>query len=199
MVLLMVWIGLNGLSSGSSLSYHPVPTYFFRYHPNGSTVDQNHPDTRLKFLENAREVPTKLSQPSASLKVFPPLIDNAELVNVSWYGVISPSEKDYIALYCPIDDKPSRYLDYIKVENYPTYLMGYGSFQVRLYNIRTDCQFRYYRLGTSLITVSNVVKFKGGPEAPLQGHISLTGDPTQMRIMWVSGAGEYNDYVCRVA
>ena len=32
--------------------------------------------------------------------------------------------------------------------------------------------------------------FEGGPEMPLQIHLALTGDPTQMRVMWNSGTGK---------
>jgi hypothetical protein len=40
------------------------------------------------------------------------------------------------------------------------------------------------------VTRSNIVMFEGGPEQPLQIHLALTGDPTEMRVMWVSGTGE---------
>lgn len=179
---------LLSLSCASSKPYSGVGTYFLRVHPNGSYVDQNHPSTRLTFLDNAREVPTKVSQPEATLKVSPSLIANGEMVNVSWSGVTSPNVNDTVVLYCPPDDKPSRYLDYIRVKDYPTYTKGYGSFQVHLYNMRSDCQFRYYRPGTVLVALSTVVMFKGGPEEPLQGHIALTSNPSEMRVMWVSGA-----------
>ena len=34
------------------------------------------------------------------------------------------------------------------------------------------------------------MSFEGGAEIPLQGHLSLTGDPTEMRVMWVSGTSK---------
>ena len=58
-----------------------------------------------------------------------------------------------------------------------------------MYNMRTSCEFRYYHKSYIHIATSNVLKFKGGIYAPLQGHLALTGDPTQMRVMWVSGTG----------
>jgi len=186
-----IFLCILTLSYVSSKPYVGVPTYFLRVHSNGSYVDQNHPSTRLTFLENARQVPTKIADPEATLKVSSSLITNGELVTVSWSGVSSPNENDVIVLYCPPDDKPSRYLDYIHVKDYPTYKMGYGSFQVCLYNMRSDCQFRYYRPGTVLVTLSNVVSFHGGPEEPLQGHLALTSNPSEMRVMWISGASKY--------
>jgi len=40
-----------------------------------------------------------------------------------------------------------------------------------------------------LVVRSPILLFKGGSDIPLQGHLALTGDPTEMRIMWVSGTG----------
>lgn len=187
---LTLFIWLVGLPCVFSKPYSPVATYFLRRHSNGSLVDQNHPDTRLKFLNDARKVSTRVSQPKAALSVSPSLIANGGLVTVSWSGIQTPTEKDAIVLYCPTDEKPAKYLDYIHVKDYPTYKMGYGSFDVRLYNMRSDCQFRYYRPGTELVALSNVIKFNGGPEEPLQGHLALTSDPSEMRVMWVSGASK---------
>ena len=58
--------------------------------------------------------------------------------------------------------------------------------------MRVNCGFRYYRAGkiAKLVAISNEVSFKdGGPLAPLQGHISSTGNADEMRVMWVSGKG----------
>ena len=46
-----------------------------------------------------------------------------------------------------------------------------------------DYQFRFFRNGTNfpvLASVSNLVTFEN-PKAPLQGHLAVTGDPTEMR------------------
>lgn len=39
----------------------------------------------------------------------------------------------------------------------------------------------------SLIAVSNKVSFEGGKNMPLQGHLALTNDATQMRVSWTTG------------
>jgi len=75
------------------------------------------------------------------------------------------------------------------------WLEGYGSRTVKLFNLRTECEFRYYRneVGgeyTALVARSNLVTFKGGPDQPQHGHLSLTNDPSQMRVMWISGNGD---------
>lgn len=160
-----------------------IQTYFGRRHPNGSLVDAKH---RLSF-----ELPIEEEVGSAELHVQPNLIQSGDQVSVIWSGVKNASKSsDIIALYCPFNDSPMHYLDYINVTVSPTYLKGFGVANVSLVNMRTSCGFRYYRRIKELIAVSNEVSFKGGAEIPLQGHLALTGDPTQMRVMWVSGTSK---------
>ena len=169
---------------------HPVSTYFGRVHPNGTIVDARNPANKLKLPLLPK--PTALDS-VASLKVSPSSeISNGEEVTVSWSGVTSPSSKDVVVLYCPPEAEPDHYLDYVNVSSVETYSKGYGEFDVRLWNLRKECQFRYYRSGnyTTLAAESNVVSFEGGADIPLQGHLSLTGDPTEMRVMWVSGTSK---------
>ena len=110
-----------------------------------------------------------------------------------WEGVSEPQEKDYIALYCPFYDSPHHYLDYHYANSATEWDKGYGHFDVNVYNFREPCHFKYFRISKdqksfTLAAVSNQVKFDdGGSQAPLQGHISLTNNPTEMRVMWVSG------------
>ena len=183
--LFILWvISVNGKHD------HPVSTYFGRVHPNGTIVDARNPANKLKFSLVPK--PTALDS-AASLKVSPSSeISNGEEVTVSWSGVTSPSSKDVVVLYCPPEAEPDHYLDYVNVSSVETYSKGYGEFDVRLWNLRKECQFRYYRSGnyTTLAAESNVVSFEGGANIPLQGHISLTGDPTEMRVMWVSGTSK---------
>ena len=128
----------------------------------------------------------------AILTADPVLVANGGKVTVSWSHVSSPSLQkpyDWVGLYCPSTADPQAYLDYSFVDESPTYTLGYGSVHFTLYNLRTDCEFRYYRNDTynALMAVSNTVNFKGGRSAPLQGHLALTGNPTQMRVSWTTG------------
>ena len=62
-----------------------------------------------------------------------------------------------------------------------------------VYNMRVPCEFRYYKYKgehAQLVVKSNVVRFSGGSSTPLQGHLSLAGNPTEMKVMWMSGSGE---------
>ena len=165
---------------------HPVPTYFKRIHKNGSIVDVNDPQNRLRFGKQIRE---HLSS-GANLIVTPSYVTNGATVNVSWNGIPKANYTDFIALYCPKDEISSEYLDYFYVTQSSTYASGYGWYTVVVYNMRTTCEFRYYQESYIHVATSNELKFKGGIYVPLQGHIALTGDPTQMRVMWVSGTGK---------
>ena len=170
---------------------HPIPTYFGRVHPNGTIVDARNPENRLKL--NFPPKPTCLD-PGAVLKVSPSSnIDNGAEVTVMWSGVSSPSAKDVVILYCPPDAEPDHYLDFIYVSSISSYTKGYGEFAVRLWNLRKECQFGYYRNDnyTLVVAKSEVLTFKGGAEIPLQGHLALTGNPTEMRVMWVSGSSKF--------
>lgn len=187
---LAAWVCILWVTGINCKHDHPVSTYFGRVHPNGTIVDARNPANKLKFSFSSK--PTSLD-PDASLKVSPSSqITNGAEVKVMWSGVTSPSSKDVVILYCPPDAKPDHYLDYINVSSIETYSKGYGEFEVRLWNMRKECQFRYYRIGnySMLAAESNVVTFEGGAEIPLQGHLALTGDPTEMRVMWVSGTSK---------
>lgn len=159
-----------------------IQTYFGRRYPNGSLVDAKN---RLTF-----ELPIEEKVASAELHVEPYMIQSGEQVSVFWSGVQNASRTDMIALYCPLNDSPDHYLDFINVTVSPNYLKGFGVANVSLVNMRTSCEFRYYQKNKVLVAVSNEVSFKGGAQIPLQGHLALTGDSTQMRVMWVSGTSK---------
>lgn len=85
---------------------------------------------------------------------------------VLWFGVIFLSFKDVVVLYCFLEVEFDYYLDYVNVSSVEMYLKGYGEFDVFLWNLRKECQFRYYRSGNYIIFVveSNIVSFEGGVE-----------------------------------
>lgn len=173
-------------SGPEAKTHHAVPTYFKRINRDGSVVNADNPQTRITFAHPIREHFT----PNATLKVSPSLVENGAAVNVSWSGVTQPSNMDFIAFYCPENDQPEHYLDYFYVTDSASYASGYGWRKVNVYNMRTKCEFRYYQPSYIHVATSNLLQFKGGIYVPLQGHIALTGDPSQMRVMWVSGTGK---------
>jgi len=172
---------------------HSVPTYFKRLNPDGSVVDAADPQNHIKFAQPIREH----FIPNATLKVHPSSVENGAVVNVSWSGVTKPNNSDFIAFYCPESDQPKHYLDYFYVTDSASYASGYGWREVNVYNMRTKCEFRYYQPSYVHVATSNVLQFKGGIYVPLQGHIALTGDPSQMRVMWVSGTGKDFLFPCK--
>ena len=134
----------------------------------------------------------------AVLTANPGVVHNGQNVTVSWRGVASASEGDWIGVYCPSDSDSRGYLDYCHVSECPTYLQGRGRVELTLYNMRMDCVFRYFTanqmsLSTTtynLIAVSNVVGFVNGSHAPLHGHLALTGRASEMRVQWTSGSND---------
>ena len=172
-----------------------VPTYFARKDKNGKLIDATDKSTWIKInaitlLSNADNSNQTLP---TTVQVKPSIARDGQNVTVTWRGVPRPTANDIIALYCPENAKDNDYIDYIRVLDSPSYKEGYGERLVQLFNLRTNCQFRYFTNSTGdhqeLTATSNTVMFEGGPEMPLQIHLALTGDPTKMRVMWVSGTG----------
>ena len=126
------------------------------------------------------------------MKVWPEEVENAGYVTVLWEFVENPTKDDRIGYYCPFYDKPNHALDYIDVTKSATWAEGYGSYTLKLYNMRAQCAFRYYtnKDTTKIVAISNYVRFTNGNVfSPLQVHISMTNNPSEMRIMWVSAKG----------
>ncbi|XP_028398473.1 nucleotide pyrophosphatase/phosphodiesterase-like [Dendronephthya gigantea] len=169
-----------------------VPTYFGRKYKNGNYIDATIKANWFKIT--LRPVTSILQNSEATLNVEPPLAKNGQYVKVTWKGVQGATAKDMIALYCPEKAKTNDYLDFFNVDESSTYSQGYGEYSVRVYNVRTNCEMRYFRNYSQghqeLVATSNTVVFEGGPEQPLQVHLALTGKPSEMGVMWVSGTDQ---------
>eukprot|EP00731_Ephydatia_muelleri_P012121 Em0006g1015a len=140
---------------------------------------------------------TIMMDSSISLQVQPTtLTKNGEWVTVTWEGVSSPSKKDWIGVYSPpannayginaTKNAPIKYQYAYYSSTHMNY--GKGSIQIRLMNMRQSIIFGFFKGGTSspaLQAVSEVVQFSN-PNEPLQGHLALTTDPTQMSLVWVT-------------
>ncbi len=175
-----------------------VPTYFARKYKNGRYVDATIKSNWFKITSRDRSMLRQNSN-TTTLNVDPSLVKNAQSVKVSWKGVENARAEDFIALYCPETSKDNDYYDFFNVDQSSTYRQGYGEYSVKLYNVRTNCEMRYFRniskAVQEFVTRSNIVMFEGGLEQPLQIHLALTGNPSEMRVMWVSGTGESVLYV----
>jgi hypothetical protein len=116
-----------------------------------------------------------------------------EWVELTWSGVSTPAETDWIGVYSPstVDikkTKPVKYLFPSKVV--PTYLKtGSGSWSFRLLNLRADYRFVLYRNGLDRPVYagqSNTVTFANVNE-PLGAHLSVGVDHTSRIVSWNSG------------
>ena len=128
------------------------------------------------------------------LSVNPSVVENGESVTLEWKNIPDPSQRkdksDWIALFCPSSSPSNRYIDYWSVSDLTTdYLASNGRVNIILYNVRTDCQFRYFTNDSyvELVAVSNKVTFVDGVEAPLHAHLALTGRASEMRLQWTTG------------
>ncbi len=123
-------------------SSHPTLTYFKRL-----AKDKTFADGSSEFYGKDINLPVSndLTGSSATIKVTPSEgIPNGGKVQMSWSGVSKPSNKDWIGFYCPKNDTVEHYLDYLlAAEISPTWDKGYGSTEVRVYNMRSECEFRY--------------------------------------------------------
>ena len=146
-----------------------------------------HAALRFRFSQQIRDL---RHVSGARLTTEPTIAENGATVAVSWDHVSVPRASDWVGLYCPPGAESRAYLDHSFVTDYPSFAKGRGSLRFTVYNLRTECEFRYYQNTsdhTTLLAVSNKVSFRGGKQEPLQGHLALTGDPTQMRVSWTTG------------
>ncbi len=170
---------------------HVVPTYFRRQYPDGKLINSQGPDFAKGLANPLVDEIFADDFKSASIKVHPFVVENGAKVTVTWNGIINPTKMDWIAIVCPWNDKSERRLDHFFVTESPTWKSGHGSHEVHVFNMRNQCEFRYFRNGAEsrLVARSNVLGFEMGDKAPLQGRIAVTGDPTEMRVMWTAAKG----------
>ena len=167
---------------------HTVPTYFRRQDSKGHLISRHGPEYGKLISKPISEDILDFDLNNAALKVKPLVVKNGQEVTVQWSGVSNPNQKDWIAIVCPHYDKIDRKLDHFFVDVSPSWMYGHGSHKVHVFNLRNDCEFRYFRNAghSRLVARSNKIGFEFGADAPLQGRIAVTGDPTQMRIMWTA-------------
>jgi len=116
-------------------------------------------------------------------------IQHAENVTVMWIGVHNASTDDVIALFVPppLAGDPLN----TSVRQAPGNTIGAGSFTLQLVNMRLPFQFVYYQPSSSspagFAAVASSPVINVDMMEPMQGHLALTGDITQMRVIWVTG------------
>lgn len=175
---------------------HAVPTYFHRKYHDGSFIDRrNDQEFKKIFVKQYKNYVPKEASGSV-IEVTPPLLfGTKQSVTVSWSITIKASLFDWIGLYCPKEDPIADVLDYFFVTESHEWFSGHGQHEVTIFNIRINCEFRYYHFEKEhLIAVSKPILFNNGEDMPMHGHIAMTNAPGQMRVMWVSKTGLFVCY-----
>ena len=143
-----------------------INIFFRRVDANGNLIDRNSPEYGKDIKEPYINDIPRLDA-NASINAWPHVVKNGGTATVVWSSVLNPNAKDFIAYYCPVYDDPSHHLDYVTVNQCPTWKQGYGHITVTVYNMRTTCVFKYYRAGhaySQLAGISNEISFSdGGP------------------------------------
>jgi len=129
---------------------------------------------------------------TVQIKATPTLLSHTQdTVTVSWSGVQQPNNSDWIGVYSPSDVNRTMTapVKYRWANTSSTHLStGSGSVQFNLINGRGNYSFTFFQNGyTSPISVatSNIVEFENYNE-PLQGRLSMTTKPDQMRVIWTT-------------
>jgi hypothetical protein len=127
-----------------------------------------------------------------SINASPEYIEVIENITVRWKNISPVSKYDWIGIFSPTDSVKD-HIGFRYVSVCPFYLSGGCSFQFELLNMRESYQFRYVWANGTVAAVSNEVKVK--QNQPMQGHLQLTNEISQMRVMWVQGTSPTDSVV----
>lgn len=119
------------------------------------------------------------------------LRQSGQWVEITWKGVQDPQDDDYLALYAPAnvsiyETSPVKYQWAVKAASHRAH--GAGTIRFRLLNLRTDMRIAFIRNGFEFPIVAawgEVIKVANVNE-PLQGHLALTGENSEMLIQWTT-------------
>ena len=173
---------------------HMSPTYFRRKNENGNFINVGGEGFHVPFRDQGF---VDLQEGSgATLTAWPAVVRSGEEVVVSFDSVPNATLDDFIGLFCPsTGTNDTNYIDWMAVsvltrQKDAPKASGEGVMMLR--DTREVCDFRYFTPlraggGYAKVATSNTVVFKKGQ--PLHGHIALTGDITEMRVMWNSNDG----------
>ncbi|KAG0579540.1 hypothetical protein KC19_4G105200 [Ceratodon purpureus] len=129
------------------------------------------------------------------------LTSSGATVNISWNDLESLTKYDWLGIYTPPESLDNHYIGYINLSEHTS--DGKGFFSFPAVNMRAPYEFRLFRgypptADTALdedslpipstvtrLAVSHVVEFSNYNE-PTQVHLSLTSNPTEMAVMYVT-------------
>jgi hypothetical protein len=112
---------------------------------------------------------------------------------VKWHGVSSPNQTDFIAAFSPphaYDNQTTIAQQQVNISS--SWAKGMGVLKFPMLNMRLPYEFRYcWMFNETTVECngsSNVVEVQA--DYPMQGHLALTNDLSEIRVMWVSNTTE---------
>ena len=136
--------------------------------------------------------------PRIKLSADPPtILHNRENVTVTWSGVAEPHSSDWVGVYSPV---PTNFSRTAPIKLQLTNATSSGSCTFALLAMRGDYVFALFRGGVDAATtpgyggsyatvaaVSGTVRLTAALQDEPRGvHLSLTGAPTEMVVMWTT-------------
>ncbi|KAG1654908.1 hypothetical protein FOA52_003150 [Chlamydomonas sp. UWO 241] len=119
------------------------------------------------------------------------LLASGDWVTATWAGIENPDYDDMIAVYVPAHaditaTAPAKFVFAAGAD--PGHVVnGGGSVRFRLINYRQDMAVVLIRGGlVAPRAVARTVIRVANPNEPLQGHLALTEDPSEMSVQWTS-------------
>lgn len=169
----------------------------------------------LSFIFLTLFIPQSISNsPSLSLST-KSLSKSNNSVTITWSGVNSPSQLDWLGIYSPPNSSIRNYIGYLYLNTSKNWESGSGSITIPLINLRSGYKVRIFRWFESEIDptrhdhdnnplpqpkhlLAETEEFgfgsgyglgDGSGHGPDQVHLALTGGKGEMRVMFLSGDG----------
>ncbi|KAK1425754.1 hypothetical protein QVD17_21112 [Tagetes erecta] len=150
--------------------------------------------------------PSISNSPSLSLSTTS-LSKSNNSVTVTWTGVNSPSQLDWLGIYSPPNSSIRNYIGYLYLNTSANWKSGSGSITIPLINLRSGYKIRIFKWTKTeydptlhdhdnnplpqpehLLAETKEFGFGSG-HGPDQVHLALTGGRGEMRVMFLSGDG----------
>uniref|UniRef100_A0A7R9UZ11 Purple acid phosphatase n=1 Tax=Chlamydomonas euryale TaxID=1486919 RepID=A0A7R9UZ11_9CHLO len=130
--------------------------------------------------------------PSPEVRVSPDVLDSSGTwVTVAWNGLEQPDFDDFVAVYVPAGadiakTSPAKFT-FCAGADAGHLVNGSGTLRFRLINYRQDIGIVLVRGGlVSPVAVAEATIRVQNPNEPLQAHLALTADPSEMMVQWTS-------------
>ncbi|XP_064391290.1 uncharacterized protein LOC135339098 [Halichondria panicea] len=152
-------------------------------------LDMNEVEKELSIRNYVPNKVIKSIDEKIRLTVSPLLVANGGEVTVQWNNLHHHTCNSWIGLYCPARSSHFNTIDFWWIKDLVDNTQTYISVRFTLYNVRTDCQFRYFvnDTATKLVAVSSKIHFIDAQNSHLHVHLALTNKHNEMRVQWTTG------------